>query len=94
MNDALRVAQKTLKRLGQDSKGGFVSGLASSFNIADAHGIELISNVKKEERKDGKYFSAVSGFASVHPQSLLCVCYVKSFTETSRSGLSCFLSSA
>ena len=46
MNDVLRVAQKTLKRLGQASKGGYVSGLASSFNIADAHGIELISNVK------------------------------------------------
>lgn len=89
----MRVAQKTLKRLGQAAKGGYVSGLASSFNIADAHGIELISNVKKEEKKDGKYFNAASGFASVHPQSLLRVCYVKGVAETRGRGLSCLQNS-
>ena len=45
----LSVAQKTLKRLGQASKKGYVSGLASSFNLADAQGIELISSAKRED---------------------------------------------
>ena len=62
------IAQKTLKKLGQASNKGYVSGLASSFNLADAQGIELISSAKKKEVKDAAYFNASSGFSSVRPQ--------------------------
>lgn len=62
------IAQKTLKKIGQASNKGFVSGLASSFNLADAQGIELISSAKKRETKDAAYFNASSGFSSVKPK--------------------------
>ena len=45
-----------------------MSGLASSFNLADAQGIELISSAKKRETKDAAYFNASSGFSSVKPK--------------------------
>lgn len=64
----LYVAQKTLKKLGQATNKGYVSGLASSFNLADAQGIELISSAKKKELKDAAYFNASSGFSSVGPK--------------------------
>ena len=62
------IAQKTLKRIGDMSSGGYVSGLASSFNLADAQGIELISTAKKPEKKESSYFNASSGFSSVGPK--------------------------
>ena len=62
------IAQKTLKKIGQASNKGFVSGLASSFNLADAQGIELISSAKKRETKDSHYFKESSGFSSVKPK--------------------------
>ena len=46
-----------------------MSGLASSFNLADAQGVELISNAKKIERDDKRYFNAASGFSSVGPKN-------------------------
>lgn len=57
-----------LKRLGQASSKGVVSGMASSFNLADAQGIELINTAKKTENVDSKYFSTASGFSSVAPK--------------------------
>ena len=45
-----------------------MSGLASSFNLADAQGIELISSAKKRETKDSHYFRESSGFSSVKPK--------------------------
>ena len=79
-------AQKTLKRIGEASSKGYISGLASSFNLADAQGIELISTAKKVDKKESTYFSAASGFASVKPKSLSCVCYGEEerFSETGR----------
>ena len=50
------------------SSKGYVSGLASSFNLADAQGIELINTAKKPEKKESSYFNASSGFASVGPK--------------------------
>lgn len=38
-----------LKRLGQASSKGAVSGMASSFNLEDANGIELINKAKRTE---------------------------------------------
>ena len=66
--ELLVVAQKTLKKIGQATNKGYVSGLASSFNLADAQGIELISSAKKKEVKDAAYFNASSGFTSVKPK--------------------------
>ena len=63
-----QIAQKTLKKLGQATNKGYVSGLASSFNLADAQGIELISSAKKKEVVDASYFKASSGFSSVGPK--------------------------
>ena len=57
-----------LKRLGQASSKGAVSGMASSFNLEDANGIELINKAKRTEAVDSKYFSAASGFSSVTPK--------------------------
>ena len=82
----MMLAQKTLKRIGEASNKGYISGLASSFNLADAQGIELISTAKKVDKKESAYFSAASGFSSVKPKSLSCVCYGKEecFSETRR----------
>lgn len=54
--------------MGQASSKGAVSGMASSFNLEDANGIELINKAKRTEAVDSKYFSAASGFSSVAPK--------------------------
>ena len=59
----LYLAQKTLKRLEKNSSKG--SGFTSYF--ADARGIELLSNAKKDGM-ESEYFKASSGFASVKPK--------------------------
>ncbi|KAK8832450.1 hypothetical protein WA577_002924 [Blastocystis sp. JDR] len=64
----MKMPQKVLKRLGQASSKGAVSGMASSFNLEDANGIELINKAKRTEAVDSKYFSAASGFSSVAPK--------------------------
>lgn len=69
-------SSKTLKRIGEASNKGYISGLASSFNLADAQGIELISTAKKPEKKESSYFNAASGFSSVGPKKSSVVCYV------------------
>ena len=46
-----------MKRIGEASNKGYISGLASSFNLADAQGIELISTAKKPEKKESSYFT-------------------------------------